>query len=152
MKFFIQPLKDIYLHSNYKFEVSAGGNPTQIYILGIIGIFIILIAAVNYINLTTARSSVRAKEVGIKKTLGATKKSLVIQFLLETFVISIIAMALAVITAKGLIILFEYISQKPFINSLFIHWQQPAILFAFVLSYRIHCWFIPCILPDCIHS
>jgi putative ABC transport system permease protein len=47
VKFFIQPLKDIYLHSNYKFEVSAGGNPTQIYILGIIGVFIILIAAVN---------------------------------------------------------------------------------------------------------
>ena len=56
VKFFIQPLKDIYLYSNYKFEVSPGGNPTQIYILGIVGVFIILIAAVNYINLTTARS------------------------------------------------------------------------------------------------
>ena len=133
VKFFIQPLKDIYLYSNYMFEVSAGGNPTQIYILGIIGIFIILIAAVNYINLTTARSSVRAKEVGIKKTLGATKESLVTQFLLETFVISILAMALAILAAKGLVFLFELITQKPFINSLFINWQQPTVLFAFVL-------------------
>ncbi len=133
VKFFIQPLKDIYLHSNYKFEVSPGGNPTQVYILGIIGIFIILIAAVNYINLTTARSSVRAKEVGIKKTLGATKRSLVIQFLLETFVISILAMAFAVITAKGLVFLFEFIAQKPFVNSLFVNWEQPTVLFSVVL-------------------
>jgi putative ABC transport system permease protein len=133
VRFFIQPLKNIYLYSNYKFEVSPGGSPTQIYILGIIGIFIILIAVVNYINLTTARSSVRAKEVGIKKTLGASRKSLVLQFLLETFVISIVAMALAVITAKELVIFFEYISRKAFISSLFLNWQQPAILFAFVL-------------------
>ena len=133
VKFFIQPLKDIYLYSNYKFEISPGGNPTQIYILGIIGTFIILIAAVNYINLTTARSSVRAKEVGIKKTLGATKKSLVIQFMLETFVISIMAMVLAVIVASGLVILFEFITQKPFINSLFVNWQQPTVLFTIVL-------------------
>ena len=75
----------------------------------------------------------RAKEVGIKKTLGAGKRSLVTQFLLETFVISIIAMGLAVVTAKGLIVLFEYISQKTFISSLFINWQQPANYIAFVL-------------------
>lgn len=95
VQFFVQPLEDIYLHSSYKFEVSPGGNPTQVYALGLIGLFIILIAGINYINLTTARTSIRAKEVGVKKTLGAPRGALVRQFMGESVVNSLLALALA---------------------------------------------------------
>ncbi|MDX1939045.1 MAG: ABC transporter permease [Saprospiraceae bacterium] len=131
VKFFIQPLHDIYLHSNYQFELSAGGNPTQVRVLGIIGIFIILIAGINYINLSTARSSVRAKEVGIKKTLGVHRTGLVRQFLIESMLFSLLAMLLAIGLIEGLLVLFENITGSELSESLFSHWYQPAVLAAF---------------------
>jgi putative ABC transport system permease protein len=133
IKFFIQPFKDIYLYSTFKFDISPNGNPTQVYILGIIGIFIILIAVVNYVNLTTARSSIRAKEVGIKKTLGAGRKSLVVQFLCETALVSFVAMLLSIAVAVELVNTFHALTGTQLVNSLFLNWQQPAILLSFVL-------------------
>ncbi|MFN7118575.1 MAG: ABC transporter permease, partial [Saprospiraceae bacterium] len=133
VKFFIQPLQDIYLHSNYKFEIAAGGNPTQIRVLGIIALFIILIAVINYVNLSTARSSIRAKEVGIKKTLGVHRKTLIRQFLLESVLFSLLAMGIAMIFSEGLLLVFERITENKLTNSLFDHWQYPAALLGFSL-------------------
>ena len=110
LEYFVQPLEDIYLHSDYQFDLSAGGNPTLVRILGIIGIFLIFIAMVNYINLTTARSSVRAKEVGVKKTMGAFRQTLVKQFLTESVFISLLAMVFAGGLAEVLLVFFEKIT------------------------------------------
>ncbi len=104
--FFVQPLQDIYLHSDYQFEVSPGGNPLQVYILGVVGLFILLIAGVNYINLTTARSAIRAKEIGVKKTLGARRPVLVYQFLTESLLNSFLALLLAFVLAHLLLAFF----------------------------------------------
>ncbi len=133
VRFMIQPLTDIYLYSNYKFEIAPGGNPTQVYILAIIGFFIVLITAVNYVNLTTARASVRAKEVGIKKTLGANKSSLIRQFLFETCCTGIMAMLLSAVLAQGLVTLFNYLSGTSFISVSLLSGTFLAVLFVFVL-------------------
>ncbi len=134
VKFFIQPLHDIYLHSDYKFELSAGGNPTQVRVLGIIGVFLILIASINYINLSTARSSIRAKEVGIKKTLGLRKSGLVRQFLLESVLFSFLAMLVAVGLIEAMLWMFQQITGSELSESLFFNWYQPALLIAFSVA------------------
>lgn len=130
VQFFVQPLKDIYLHSEYKFEVSLGGNPTQVYALGLIGLFIILIAGVNYVNLTTARTSIRAKEVGVKKTLGAPRAALVRQFLGESAVNSLLALGLAFVLAHALSVIFAGAAWAPLLKAAF---SRPLYLGALLI-------------------
>ncbi|MFC1564750.1 FtsX-like permease family protein, partial [candidate division KSB1 bacterium] len=93
--YFLQPVKDLHLKSDLLYEFQPPGNPKYLYIFSIIGIFILLIAAVNFINLTTARSTSRAKEVGMRKVIGARKKQLIRQFLGESMMISLIAVIFA---------------------------------------------------------
>lgn len=92
---YLQPLKAIHLHSDLMAEISSNSDVSNIYIFGAIAFFIILIACINFMNLTTARSARRAKEVGIRKVHGAVKKQLVGQFLGESLIYSLIAMVLA---------------------------------------------------------
>ncbi|ACT93469.1 ABC transporter permease [Dyadobacter fermentans] len=93
---FLQPVTDIYLRSNIGNELSPNGNITYLYIFGSIAIFILLIACINFMNLSTARSEQRAKEVGIRKSMGAYRESIVYQFLGESLVMSILALLLAI--------------------------------------------------------
>ena len=133
VKFWVQPLTDIYLHSDFQFEIGPGGNPTQVYSLGIIGLFILLIAGVNYINLTTARSSIRAREVGVKKTLGVDRKALVQQFLTETVLFSLMAMVIAAALADVMLKVFSYITGTTMMDSLFASPWDIAALAGFSL-------------------
>src|SRR5688572_20275825 len=87
----LQPLRDIHLRSNLQYEIAPVGNINQVYIFSAIGIFILLLAGINYMNLATARSLSRAKETGIKKVVGAVRKQLVTQFLLEAVLTAFIA-------------------------------------------------------------
>ncbi|MGO8056341.1 ABC transporter permease, partial [Rhizobium leguminosarum] len=80
------------LHSNRKAEIDGNGNIQYVYIFTGIAILILLIACVNFMNLSTARSANRAKEVGVRKVLGSLKKNLVNQFLTESLLVSFIAM------------------------------------------------------------
>jgi len=96
-KFYLQPITDIHLNSNYLKEAEANGSQKEIYFLAIIGVFILFIAWINYINLSTAKSMERAKEVGLRKVVGAEKQQLVIQFLLESFIVNLLALVLATI-------------------------------------------------------
>ena len=89
------PLSDIHLYSNYNQEAEANGNGQSVSFLFMIAFFIILIAWVNYINLATARSTERAREVGVRKVLGALRKNLIGQFLVESFLLNLIAFVLA---------------------------------------------------------
>jgi len=87
----LQPITDIHLHSNYLREHQANGNATVIGILSTVAWLILLLACINFMNLSTAQASKRAKEVGIRKTLGAAKGSLIVQFLMESLAYSLIA-------------------------------------------------------------
>jgi putative ABC transport system permease protein len=108
-KIALQPLTDIHLTSDLEFELEANSSKENIYVFTIIGIIILFIASMNFMNLSTARSAKRAKEVGLRKTLGSQRRQLISQFLLESLIISFVAIVLAAgLTAAGL----------PFFNSL----------------------------------
>jgi len=109
---FIQPLQDIYLHSDLDNEIAPNGNITYLYILGSIALFVLLIACINFMNLSTARSGKRAKEVGIRKVMGAEKRSLVYQFLGESVMMSFLALLLALLIAYALLPFFNNLTQK----------------------------------------
>src|SRR4051794_13641469 len=87
----IQPLKDIHIHSQYDYELPGSGDLYYLKYLGIAALIILLIALINYVNLSTARSLERSKEVGVRKVIGATEYQLVRQFLAETFLMNLFA-------------------------------------------------------------
>jgi len=94
--YFIQALRDIHLNPRPQYEYEPQANKIYIYIFSVIAFFILLVACVNFMNLATARSSNRAKEVGLRKVLGSGKGRLRLQFLLESIIITLISMTLAV--------------------------------------------------------
>lgn len=91
----LQPLTDIHLRSNLQNEIAPEGSITQVYIFSIIGIFILLLAGINYTNLATARSAGRAKEVSIKKVVGAGKRQLILQYLSESLLTAVAALLIS---------------------------------------------------------
>lgn len=100
-EYFSQPLGDIHLKSGMPFEMEKGGDQTMVYVFMIIAVFILVIAAINFMNLSTARSAKRAKEVGIRKVVGSTRSSLIGQFLTESVLVTTFSLAMAI----GLILL-----------------------------------------------
>lgn len=109
---FIQPVTRIYLYSDLDNEIAPNGNITYLYVLGSIAFFVLLIACINFMNLSTARSMRRAKEVGVRKVLGVEKSDLICQFLGESLIMSCLALLLAVIIATALYPLFSLFTQK----------------------------------------
>jgi putative ABC transport system permease protein len=104
--FLVQPLTSIHFDNRPMFDLTPGGNLVQVRLLGSVAILLILLAIINYINLVTARSSIRAKEMGLKKTFGASRSTLITSIVKESVVFS----GLAMLIASGLIqvILFIY--------------------------------------------
>jgi putative ABC transport system permease protein len=117
-KQFLTPVKEIHLHANTDGNVTPGGSVKYLYILFSIAIITLLIACVNFMNLSTARSSKRAMEIGVRKVLGAEKKSLVRLFLTEAMLLSLIAFIISVLFAVVLMPMFEQVSGKDFNYSL----------------------------------
>ncbi|MEZ5039446.1 MAG: FtsX-like permease family protein [Saprospiraceae bacterium] len=108
-----QPLAEIHLYStNISDFRNAGGNLHQLYIFGLIAFIILLIASINYMNLATARATVRAKEVGMRKVSGAKKSQLIGQFLTESLLLSLVALIVAMVFAEFLLPLFEQIINR----------------------------------------
>jgi len=97
--FELQPLTSIHLHSNLEGEIESNGSIEQIYIFSIVGILLLLVACINYMNLATSQFSRRMKEIGVRKVVGARKISLIHQFLTESFIINFVAFPLAIILA-----------------------------------------------------
>lgn len=108
----LQPILDIHLSPGLDYESSATISPNAIYFFIVISIFILAIAWINYINLSTARAMERAREVGIKKALGVFRKQLMAQFVFESVLVNLIGVAFAVLVAIGLLPVLETIVGK----------------------------------------
>lgn len=123
------PLKDIHLRSNFQAELGPNGNIQFVYIFSVIALFILLIACVNFMNLSTARSASRAREVGVRKVLGSARKYLIAQFLAESMIVTMVATVLALIAAWALLPVFNQMSGKELtftVHSL--TWLIPAVI------------------------
>ncbi|OJJ21425.1 hypothetical protein BKI52_12810 [marine bacterium AO1-C] len=127
VKMRLQPLQDIHLNG-YKSELSPSGDAQSIYLLLTIALFILVIAWINYVNLATARATDRAREVGIRKVVGAYRQQLIVQFLGEAFLINLLAGALTILFSDLLMPVFERFTGKDLPFNL---WQQPSFWFIF---------------------
>lgn len=128
-RFSLTPLLDIHLRSNRVAELGMNGNIQYVYIFGAIAAFILLIACVNFMNLSTARSSNRAREVGVRKVLGSPRKYLVAQFLSESVMVTFIATVIAVVGARLLLPLFNQMAGKEMaITTQTLIWLIPILL------------------------
>ncbi|MBP1651465.1 MAG: transporter permease [Bacteroidetes bacterium] len=131
-----EPLQSAYLHSSAKRQPGATGSMSNIYIFSIVGIFILLIACINFVNLSTARSMERAREVGVRKAVGAHQNGLIYQFLTEATLISLMAVIIAIILALLLLPFMREIAGKPITYAALLSWRiLPAlIVLPFVLG------------------
>ncbi|HPW64029.1 MAG TPA: ABC transporter permease, partial [Cyclobacteriaceae bacterium] len=112
-RYFLQPLASIHLDPvNLEAKMKPGGNRTSVYIMISVAILILLIACINFMNLATARSSERAREVGVRKVMGSFRQQLVAQFLTESFVLSATGVALAVALIYLLLPIFNNLIDK----------------------------------------
>jgi putative ABC transport system permease protein len=108
---FLIPVRDIHLHADTQHkDITPPGSVTYLYILASIAVFILLIACINFMNLSTARFTKRSSEVGIRKTLGAVRASLIAQFLGEAMLMTFIAFAVAFATTSALLPLFQHVA------------------------------------------
>lgn len=112
LRYSLIPLTEIHLHSDRTAEINVNGNIQYVYIFAVVALFLLTIACVNFMNLATARSSNRAKEVGVRKALGSERSSLVNQFLTESVMLSFFSLALAVALAYFALPLFNNLAGK----------------------------------------
>lgn len=124
MAFGMQPVADIHLHSDLQGELDVNSDMDYVYIFSVIAFFILLIACINFMNLSTARSAHRAKEVGVRKVLGSLKAQLIYQFLAESILVSFVSFVLAIGLAYVAAPLFNDLADKtlsiPFTDPVFI--------------------------------
>jgi len=125
----LTPLTDIHLHSNRLYELGTNNSIQYVYIFSAIALFVLLIACINFMNLSTARSANRAREVGIRKVLGSSQKLLIWQFLCESILVTFISAVLAALAAWALLPLFNQLSGKELAISLqTLAWLIPTLL------------------------
>ncbi len=128
-RFIAQPIKEIHLHSNKSFEPEVNGSAKAVSFLIIIAAFIIIIAWVNYVNLSTARAIERAREVGIRKVMGSVRLQLIFQFLSESVLVNLMAGFLAFVFYQACLPLFRELTGQPLqMNFL----QDPGFWFIFI--------------------
>jgi putative ABC transport system permease protein len=114
IEYILEPIKDIHLYSTNAGEPEPTGSITYVYIFSIVALFLVLIAAMNYMNLATARSSGRAREVGLRKVVGSRRGPLVWQFLSESVILTIIALIISIILLMALLPRFNLLAGKSF--------------------------------------
>ncbi|MGZ3871761.1 MAG: ABC transporter permease, partial [Mucilaginibacter sp.] len=125
--FFLQPLTDIHLHSATKYEFESNGDIHYVYIFGALAIFILLLACINFTNLSTASATKRAKEIGIRKVLGSEKNKLISQFLVESVMLTLLAMLFAMGLVYLLLPYFNDLSGKHITFDLFLSYKAMAL-------------------------
>lgn len=123
-RFFVQPLLDIHLHSNLKLEAEVNGSATYIMIFMGVGLLILVMAVINFVNLSTARYSMRAKEVGIRKVLGSLRRQLIMQFMLESLILCAVAIVIAMIVIQLALPQLNIMIGK----NLWVDYSDPAVI------------------------
>lgn len=123
----LQKITDIHLYSKIQDEAEAGGDISYIYIFGVVAAFMLIIACINYMNLATARSANRSKEVGIRKVMGSRRRQLVAQFIAESMVLAIIALVVSMILIYALLPAFNTLANKELPFSYIL---QPIVLYS----------------------
>jgi len=129
---YLQPLTDIHLRSHHDYEMHPNSNYIYIYILSAIAIIVLVLACINFMNLTTANSACRAREIGIKKVFGSSRKRLTAQFLGETIILSFIALIISAVIVEVLLPAFNNFTNKEIPLSFIL--SPKAILFAILLA------------------
>ncbi len=130
-RFYLQNITDIHLDPSIQQEFKAASDPKYLLIFGGIAILIVVIAAINFMNLSTAQASRRAKEVGIKKLGGSTRGMLVAQFLSESFILSFVSLVLALIFIKATLPYFNNLLGAQLTLNLFTNWYTVPVLLLF---------------------
>jgi putative ABC transport system permease protein len=120
---YLWPLTDIHLRSHLDDEVEENGDIKRVYIFSIVALFILLIACINYMNLSTARSVLRAKEIGIRKAIGAERKEIILQFLSESVLLSYVAIILALFLTALLLPWLNSFSGSDLSIQLLLRWE-----------------------------
>ncbi|MCK0188894.1 ABC transporter permease [Arenibacter sp. F20364] len=130
---FLFPMKDWYLRGNFENGKQSGGRIKYVWLFGIIGAFVLLLACINFMNLSTARSEKRAKEVGIRKSIGSRRNQLINQFLSESFIVVLFAFVVAIVFVMLCLNGFNDLSKKeisfPWTNSVF--WLSSLVFILF---------------------
>ena len=119
LRFSLQPIADIHLNPDRTYDISPAGNKSYVYIFGLVAVFILLIACINYMNLATARSAKRAREVGLRKVVGAHRSQLIWQFVGESILITLLAILLAVASVEVMLPFFNALTGKNFTHAAF---------------------------------
>ncbi|MFC1492328.1 ABC transporter permease [candidate division KSB1 bacterium] len=144
--YFLQPLKDIHLYSNLTYEAEPPGNIYNIYLFSSIAILIMLIACFNFMNLSTAKSSVRSCEIGLRKVVGAHRRQLIIQFLGESVLISVLAFISSVMLTILILPFFNEITAANFIYRDLFETQMLSFMIGFILLTGITAGFYPALI------
>ncbi|GMN11480.1 ABC transporter permease [Croceitalea sp. MTPC9] len=135
---FLLPMEDWYLRNNFEQGIQTGGRIKYVWLFGIIGAFVLLLACINFMNLSTARSEKRAKEVGIRKSIGSQKGQLIYQFLSESFLVVLFAYFIAIVVVLLCLNGFNELARKeivfPWNSSIFWTLSIVFILFTALLA------------------
>jgi putative ABC transport system permease protein len=118
---FLQPMNNWHLYSDFKNGVNIGGGIQYVWLFGVIGVFVLLLACINFMNLSTARSEKRAKEVGIRKSVGSRRDQLIAQFYCESLVIAVFSLLFALVFVQLALPFFNDVADK----KLLIPWGSP---------------------------
>ncbi|RWY50404.1 FtsX-like permease family protein [Mucilaginibacter gilvus] len=129
----LQPLTSIHLHSNLGYEAGSNGNITYVYVFSITALLILVIAVINYVNLATARSSIRIKEIGVRKVIGSDRSQLIIMFFAESVLLTFIATVIAAVIIQFSLPFFNQLSGKTLVLMQFGTVQTVAIFLGFSL-------------------
>ncbi|MCK4345922.1 MAG: ABC transporter permease [Bacteroidales bacterium] len=108
----LQPIKDIHLTSHTDFEIEINSSKIYVYFFSFIAVIILVLAAINFTNLSTARATIRSKEVGIRKVMGSSRKKLISQFLFEAILYSLLSMIIAMIIIEAILPYFNNLAMK----------------------------------------
>jgi putative ABC transport system permease protein len=119
--FFLHPMSKWHLYSDFKNGVNIGGLITFVWLFGVIGLFVLLLACINFMNLSTARSEKRAKEVGVRKAIGSMRGQLISQFLSESLLVVVFAFVLSLLLVEFSLPFFNQVSDK----NMSILWSNP---------------------------
>jgi len=130
---FLQPLTDIHLHSHLEFEISPNGDIRYVYLFLVIALFVLVLACINFMNLSTARSATRSKEVGMRKVVGANRSQLIRQFMGESILLALLALLFAVVLVELSLPAFNAFTQRELVLDYAGNWHVVLALLSVAL-------------------